>query len=307
MGRLLVGCSSLDGPQARGYNRRIAIPNRILSQRIRLEKMAAVRNQPGLKIAALFGAAFAFFAPASFAAPVTADRLFLAKSSDSFWPVLIIGLVLGGGIISLVSYFDRVRIQKIEALANSLVFTFRRKPTRADNDLPIGCYLAETGRNPAVSNVLEVSRTDELKFILFDYEYTVGYGKSQHTAHQTIARMQSPVLKLPSFLLFPETIFSKIAVVFGQTDVNFSDSPEFSDRYILRGMGEAALRAIFSPALRKALEPLDHLTIEGADDVLFIFRTDRRIKPDDLVTRIEEDKKILALFFEAQQANGKPS
>jgi hypothetical protein len=34
---------------------------------------------------------------------------------------------------------------------------------------------------------------------------------------------------------------------------------------------------------------------------LFIFRTDRRIKPEDLVARIEEDKKILALFFEAQQ------
>jgi hypothetical protein len=70
---------------------------------------------------------------------------------------------------------------------------------------------------------------------------------------------------------------------------------------LFRGGDEAALRAIFGPALRKALEPLEHLTIEGADDVLFIFRTDRRIKPEDLVARIEEDKKILALFFEAQQ------
>lgn len=263
--------------------------------------MAAVRNHPGSKIVALLSAAFAFSAQTSLAAPVTAERLFLAKSSDAFWPWMIIILVVVG-IFSLVSkYFEQERTKKIEELARSLGFTFRPAPTAADNDLPIGCYLAETGRSPAVTNVLEVSRTDELKFILFEYEYTVGYGKSQHTTHQTIARMQSPVLKLPSFLLFPETIFSKIAVVFGQTDVNFEDSPEFSDRYILRGMGEAALRAIFSPALRKALEPLDHLTIEGADDVLFIFRTDRRIKPEDLATRIEEDKKILALFFEAQQ------
>lgn len=220
---------------------------------------------------------------------------------------MIVALAVGGILTMISKYFEQQRTKKIEELAGSRGFTFRHAPTAADSDLPIGCYLAETGRNPAVSNVLEVSRTDELHFVLFEFEYTVGYGKSQHTTHQTIARMQSPVLKLPSFILFPETIFSKIAVVFGQTDVNFEDSPDFSDRYILRGMGEEALRAIFSPALRKALEPLDHLTIEGADDVLFIFRTDRRVKPDDLVARIEEDKKILALFFEAQQANGKPS
>jgi hypothetical protein len=84
--------------------------------------------------------------------------------------------------------------------------------------------------------------------------------------------------------------------------VNFADSPDFSDQYILRGQDEPALRAIFSPALRNALAPLDHLTIEGADEVLFIFRMGRRVKPEDLVARIEEDKKILALFFEAQQA-----
>ena len=220
---------------------------------------------------------------------------------------MIVALAVGGILTLISKYFEQGRTKKIEELARSRGFTFRPVPTAADNDLPIGCYLAETGRNPAVSNVLEVSRTDELHFVLFEYEYTVGYGRSRRTVHQTIARIQSPVLKLPSFLLFPETIFSKIAVVFGQTDVNFPDSPEFSDRYILRGLGEAALRAIFSPALRNALAPLDHLTIEGADDVLFIFRMGRRAKPEDLVARIEEDKKILALFFEAQQANAKPS
>jgi hypothetical protein len=263
--------------------------------------MAAVRNHEGLKIATLFGAAFVFCAHASLAGPIAAERLFLARSSDSFWPwmILILG---GGGILTLISkHFENERTKKIEELALSNGFTFRHAPTAADSELPIGCYLAETGRNPAVLNVLEVSRTDELHFILFEYEYTVGYGKSQHTTHQTIGRLRSPLLKLPSFLLFPETIFSKIAVVFGQTDVNFEDSPDFSGRYILRGGDEAALRRIFSPALRQALTPLEHLTIEGADDVLFIFRTDRRVKPDDLLARIEQDKKILEVFFEAQQ------
>jgi hypothetical protein len=263
--------------------------------------MAAVRNRHALKMAALLSAAFVLCAEHSAASPLALTRYSSSKGSGSFWPWMIIALAIGG-ILSLISnYFEQVRTEKIEKLARSLGLTFRHTPTAADSELPVGCYLAETGRNPAVSNVLEVARTDELNLILFEYEYTVGYGKSQHTTHQTIARMRAPLLKLPPFLLFPETIFSKIGVMFGQTDVNFSDSPEFSDRFILRGHDEAALRAIFSPALRQALTPLDHLTIEGADDVLFIFRTDRRIKPEDLVARIEEEKKILALFFEAQQ------
>jgi hypothetical protein len=261
-----------------------------------------VRNHDGFRIAALLSA-LVFCAQGLLAAPIAARPFLLAKSSNSVWPWMIVALAFVG-ILSLVSnFFERERTKKIEELARSRGFIFRHVPTAADHDLPAGCYLTETGRNPAVSNVLEVARTDELHFVLFEYEFTVGYGKSQHTIHQTIGRLRAPLLKLPFFLLFPETLFSKIGVMFGRTDVNFPDSPDFSDKYILRGQDEPALRAIFSPALRNALTPLDHLTIEGADDVLFIFRMGRRVKPEDLVARIEEDKKILALFFEAEQAN----
>jgi len=263
--------------------------------------MAAVRNHAGFKMAALLGPAIVLGAQLSSASPLALRSS--SKSSDSFWPWMIVALVVGGILTLISKYFEGERTKKIEELARSHGFTFRHTPTAADSELPLGCYLTETGRNPAVSNVLEVARTDELHFVLFEYEYTVGYGKSQHTTRQTIGRLRAPLLKLPSFLLFPETLFSKIGVMFGRTDVNFPDSPGFSDQYILRGEDEPALRAIFSPALRNALAPLDHLTIEGADDTLFIFRTDRRVKPDDLISRIEEDKKILALFFEAQQAN----
>jgi hypothetical protein len=261
--------------------------------------MAAVRTHHGLKIAALIGAAFVLGAKLSSASPLALSSS--SKSFQSVWPWMIVALAFCG-ILSLISkQFEQARTGKMEELARSNGFTFRHTPTAADNDLPIGCYLAETGRDPAVSNVLEVSHTDELNFILFEYEFTLGYGKSQHTAHQTVGRMRSPLLKLPSFLLFPETFLSKIGVMFGRTDVNFPDSPDFSDQYILRGQDEPALRAIFGPALRNALTPLEHLTIEGANDVLFIFRMGRRAKPEDLLARIEEDKKILALFFEAQQ------
>jgi len=62
------------------------------------------------------------------------------------------------------------------------------------------------------------------------------------------------------------------------------------------------MRAIFSPVLRQALEPLQHLTVEGAADLLFVFRTEHRTEPEELSASIEEDKRILALFVEAQRS-----
>jgi hypothetical protein len=265
--------------------------------------MAAVPVRFAIRIAILVGGVFVFCAQQSVAAPVNAGRLFLAEDSEHNWFVIggVIVVFIGSSLFGV--YASKMRANKIEALARSLGYTFRGRATGADSDLVIGCYLGETGSKPTVSNVLEVARTTELKFILFDYAYTTNDGESSTTTHQTIARIQAPLLKLPSFLLFPETIVSKIKVLFGGADVNFPDSPEFSDKYILRGQDEAALRGIFSQALRQALEPLHDLTIEGADDALFIFRAGRRIEPDELVARIEESKRILALFFEAQQAN----
>jgi hypothetical protein len=276
--------------------------NRILalSHRIGLEKVAAMRNRQGLKIAALLCAALVFCAELS-----CASQLALSKSSshkDYVWIGIVVAIC--GGIAFLMdNYMARVKIKKIREVARSLGFTYRSRPTPTDRELPVGCYLAKVGFQRTVSNVLEVVDTDELNFILFDFDYTLG----KSTFSQTIARMRSPLLKLPSLLLFPETIFSKMAVMFGCTDVNFPDSPKFSDKYILRGQDEAALRALFTPALRDALEPLEDLTIEGADDVLFIFRERRLVEPEEIPSRIEEDKRILALFFDAQQAHAKVS
>jgi hypothetical protein len=265
-----------------------------------LGKVAAVRNRHGLKIAALLCAALVLCAELS-----CASQLALSKSSshkDYVWIGIVVAIC--SGIAFLIdNYMARVKTKKIREVARSLGFTYRSRPTPTDRELPVGCYLAKVGYHRTVSNVLEVVGTDELNFILFDFDYSAG----KATFSQTIARMRSPLLKLPSFILFPETIFSKVAVMFGGTDVNFPDSPKFSDNYILRGQDEAALRGIFGPALRHALEPLEQLTIEGADDVLFIFRERRLVEPEEIPSRIEEDKRILALFFEAQQASGKLS
>ena len=236
--------------------------------------------------------------------------LHVATSSQNNvgWVVLI--AIVAAGIGGLVYYFDRERANKIEAFANSLGVPFRRTPRKSDEALPIGCSLEQKGCNHVIENVLEAIRTEELVLTIFDFKYTTDRNPldyldthdSSQTYNQTISRIQSPLLKLPYFNLFPETIFASLGKLFGGSDINFPEAPGFSSQYILRGGDEAALRTIFTPALREFLAPLQHLTIEGADNVLFVYRWQRRTKGENFAALIEENKRLLALFLEGQGA-----
>jgi hypothetical protein len=224
-------------------------------------------------------------------------------SGGCVWIMILGFVVFFGGLIWFLFFLERRRSDKIQAVATRLGLTFRRKPTEADKALIVGCHIANAGHGHVTSNILEAAQTDELKLILFDHVYTVGYGKSSQQYKQTVTRMQSPVLNLPSFVLFPETFFSKIGKLFGGADINFPEAPVFSKKYILRGPDEAAIRSLFTPALLQFFELLPApLSIDAAGDTLFAHRTSRRAKPEEIESFIAEAKQILAQFFQAQNS-----
>ena len=220
---------------------------------------------------------------------------------------MVIGLVLFfAALFALFFYLDRKRAEKIQAIATRLGYTFRRKPTDADKALIVGCHIANSGHSHITSNVIEAGHSEELRMTLFDHVYTVGYGKSSQQYNQTVTRMQAPLLNLPAFVLFPETFFSKIGKLFGGTDINFPEAPQFSKKYILRGPDEASIRSLFTPVLIQFLEQQQRpLSIDAAGDTLFVHRTSKRAKPEEVESFVTEGKQILAKFFEAQ-SSGRP-
>jgi hypothetical protein len=222
-------------------------------------------------------------------------------------PCFIAVFVLGLIGAAITKYVESIRSKKIEEVARGLGLTFRRKPSEADKTLPVGSRLVEDAFAPRVSNVLEAARTADLNLTVFDYAYEPRgsmRSDSNTKVKQTVTRMESGFLNLPKFVLFPGGFFEKMEVRFGQTDINFPDSPEFSRRYILRGDDEPAIRALFNPILRRALEGQFGVTIEGGSQLLFIFRAGVRQKPEELSGKIEQDKAIAALFYEAQRSIG---
>ncbi|MFL6590949.1 MAG: hypothetical protein ACJ8M4_12345 [Chthoniobacterales bacterium] len=215
----------------------------------------------------------------------------------------LVGIVLGVAFAAAAvaeAYLAKVRAAKLQAFAIALGGSYHRRANEADAALPDGCSLASIGGGRKVSNILEAVRTPELAFTLFDYEYTMG----KSTREQTISRMESSLLHLPSFVLFPETIFFKLGEkIVERKDIDFSDSPVFSEAFVLRGKDEPAIRTLFSAKLRQALEATPDLMIEGNAERLFIFRENYRCKPEEFSPAVERDKRILALFFEAQAGN----
>ena len=133
-----------------------------------------------------------------------------------------------------------------------------------------------SGRRRKVSNILR-RQVEGLQVLLFDYSYTTGSGKQSHTHQQTVAMFWSRELNLPEFRLSPEGWLSKLTQMFGTQDIDFAESPEFSQKFVLAGPIETAIREFFQVDQLSALATFDSLCVEACTDCLVIWFHSRRI------------------------------
>lgn len=188
------------------------------------------------------------------------------------------------------------RRAELEGLAHQSGWTFSPEDVRPDalNAGPFTTF--EHGRAQRAHNVLRGS-SPPAEFAVFDYRYTTGSGKSQHTTHQTVVHVRSPRLALPPFVLSQENIFHKIGGLFGYHDIDFEGSPEFSSRYLLRSKeSEPYVREFFSPAVRDYFERNGMLTVEGHGDGVLVFRQGKVVKGEEVRMFLESALNIARLF-----------
>lgn len=225
--------------------------------------------------------------------------LVLAESTESVLPFILIvgGLVLLTALLVGIGYFfERRRYKRLAARATASGFTFRRKGTAADRALLADSYLGARGHSDYMWNVIEAPPVNDFSMTLLEFWYTDGFGKSQKTIMQTVIRMQSPLLELPTFVLRPESVLAKVAQIAGYQDIDFPDAPQFSKRHLLRGKDEPAIRQVFTPAILRYCEQHPKISIEGAGDRLLVYWERKRLKPANFDTFVDEGKAIAALF-----------
>jgi hypothetical protein len=160
------------------------------------------------------------------------------------------------------------------------------------------------GRAQKVRNHMVMER-DGRQVAVFDYQYTTGAGKSQRTWKQTVAHVHAPGLDLPAFVLRPENVFHKIGGMFGYQDIDLDTDPDFSGRYLLRGVDEAAIRALFTADVRDFYDRHAKSCTEAAGADLFFWRTDRRVAPEDVAGFVDEALVLTDRLQSAAAAAGR--
>jgi hypothetical protein len=89
---------------------------------------------------------------------------------------------------------------------------------------------------------------------------------SEHRNTYTTLLIDASDLRLPPFFITGETIVHK--GLFGGNDIDFPDDPAFSDRYHLESSDAAAVRALFTPALRRAFVEAGNCHLECVSSTL---------------------------------------
>ena len=137
------------------------------------------------------------------------------------------------------------------------------------------------GHHRSIRNFV-AGEKDEVRAAAFDYQFTVGNGKSSSTQRQTVVYLRSASLALPAFSVRPEHVFHRIGGVFGYQDIDFPDRPEFSRRCLLRGPEEAAVRAAFPEAVTGFFEGETRWCADGEGEELLVWRSGELAAPGEI-------------------------
>ncbi len=209
---------------------------------------------------------------------------------------IILGVALVIGTVALFGARARKkRTAALQAVAESLGLPFL-----AAGDSSIACELAafqlfSRGRRQRVTNLIR-AETEDIRTAIFDYQYTIGSGKSKQTIHQTVVSLQAIDLALPDFSLRPENLLHKIGGWFGYADIDFADHPVFSRAFLLRGSNEQAIRRLFAPGVLEYFEQRKGLYVEARGSRFIYYRPRKRVKPGEVQAWLNDSWTLLQLF-----------
>lgn len=151
-------------------------------------------------------------------------------------------------------------------------------------------------RNGKITNVMR-GMVEDTEVYLFDYTYVVSNGKSSRQVRQTVFFANNRNWYLPNFRLKPETWWHKVLGALGaKTDINFSENPEFSEKYWLTGELEQLVRQQFGPELQAFLSEQPPTHVEGNNYYMLAYKPGTAIRPEQLPAFFEHCCQLVALL-----------
>lgn len=202
-------------------------------------------------------------------------------TSQDVVPLITVGgtIALLVGLVLSATVGERRRTRALAGFALARGFTFSQ-------ERPAGALLA-----PTISHVFNRGHSrhwrNELRgtlggrdFVAAEYRFTTGSGRSSATFNYAVVLWPAP--GLPRFDCVPETFVERLAEAFGGTDFDFTEDPEFSRAYRLRGTDEAAVRAAFDGGRRALLVAQRGTHLAAGNGFLAWWQPRRLPAPDKL-------------------------
>ena len=222
--------------------------------------------------------------------------------NPAFFVVAIL-LVIGGFFV--VAYFyEKKRTEKWQNAAEELGLGFYPEGDSATEGRLSRYQLFNSGRSRKMKNLIQ-GTTDEVHLAIFDYQYTTGGGKNQHTHKQTVVLVESPQLVIPNFSMRAEGFFDKIGGMLGFQDIDFEEHPKFSQMYVLKGDNETEIREFFNAEIIQFFEAQPAISVESnLGGSLIFYQPGRRRNPEELKDLLTSAYEIYGAMVD-RQSGGK--
>jgi len=202
--------------------------------------------------------------------------------------VIFVGVAVAVVLLNL--YLAKRRRQGLEQAGLAMGFMFDAGATTVTGAPFLSLPLLS--QQTKLSNALR-GAVGSGEAVLLDVQ--IGSGKQART--QTVACFRLAGKRWPRFEMRPENLFDKIGSRFGQQDIDFEASPEFSKRYLLRGKDEPAVRALFHPGVLMFFEQHNGWCVEGEGEWLAVYRAVQIVGPGNLRTFLEEATQVATAFL----------
>lgn len=221
--------------------------------------------------------------------------------------IIITGIALIVGLIFLAVYiYEKKRTEAMRVLSGALNFDFSPKNNESFYSEVSHHELFSKGRAPKIRNLM-LGRSGEMDIAMMEFSYTIGSGKQKRTVNQSVVRIKSQALDLPSFTLCPESFLHKIGSVFGYKDIDFKEFPFFSKKYLLRGLNEDEIRSFFGQDIIKFCEErmqkgkVKGICIQADQNDFIYFHNEKRLPVKSLQAFLQE---AIDLFYLLKAASG---
>lgn len=202
----------------------------------------------------------------------------------------LVALVVTGIIFILAYRRAQQRQSALAGIASTLGFSFRSFD--AEWTKPLGEFpIFKRKGSPQVKNLMRGVKEGK-EVLLFEYTFSEGDAVRNQTAVCWRLRADS----FPRFELGPEGFFQSI---FEGGDIDFASHPEFSNRYLLKGPDEQAIRGLFQPRVLDAFTSRREFWVaQGDGEWLVVYRPRITVRPtaDEVRKLLDEAFSLFAAF-----------